>query len=31
MNKTNGIDDNKIVDLDAFRKEKIPLKFFKFM
>ena len=22
MNKTNGIDDNKVVDLDAFRKEK---------
>ena len=26
MNKTNGIDDNKIVDLDAFRKEKNTLK-----
>ena len=26
MNKTNGIDDNKIVDLDAFRKEKYTLK-----
>ena len=26
MNKTNGIDDNKIVDLDAFRKEKNTIK-----
>ena len=26
MNKTNGIDDNKVVDLDAFRKEKYILK-----
>ena len=26
MNKTNGIDNNKIVDLDAFRKEKYTLK-----
>ena len=26
MNKTNGIDDNKVVDLDAFRKEKFTLK-----
>ena len=25
MNKTNGIDNNKIVDLDAFRKEKYTL------
>jgi len=25
MNKTNGIDDNKVVDLDAFRKEKYTL------
>ena len=26
MNKTNGIEDNKVVDLDAFRKEKFTLK-----
>ena len=26
MNKTNGIEDNKVVDLDAFRKEKNTLK-----
>ena len=26
MNKTNGIEDNKVVDLDAFRKEKYTLK-----
>jgi hypothetical protein len=26
MNKTNGIDDNKVVDLDVFRKEKFTLK-----
>ena len=25
MNKTNGIDDNNVVDLDAFRKEKYTL------
>ena len=25
MNKTNGIDNNKVVDLDAFRKEKYTL------
>ena len=25
MNKTNGIDDNKVVDLDVFRKEKYTL------
>ena len=25
MNKTNGIEDNKVVDLDAFRKEKYSL------
>ena len=25
MNKTNGIDNNKVVDLDAFRKEKYIL------
>ena len=25
MNKTNGIEDNKVVDLDAFRKEKYTL------
>ena len=26
MNKTNGIEDNKVVDLDAFRKEKLTFK-----
>jgi len=26
MNKTNGIENNKVVDLDAFRKEKFTLK-----
>ena len=26
MNKTNGIDNNKVVDLDAFRKEKNTIK-----
>ena len=26
MNKTNGIDNNKVVDLDVFRKEKFTLK-----
>ena len=26
MNKTNGIEDNKVVDLDAFRIEKFSLK-----